>query len=140
MATPRQFAENMRRRGRNVERNAPAGQRRVALAIDAAVVLATPVDTGRARSNWLVATGAPADGVRETYGQGAGQRAISEGRAVIERHIQGPIHITNNLPYIVRLNQGSSRQAPAGFVEKSVQVGMAVAHGLRVLDDKPGGR
>jgi hypothetical protein len=30
------------------------------------------------------------------------------------------MHITNNLPYIVRLNQGYSAQAPAGYVEQGV--------------------
>ena len=45
------------------------------------------------------------------------------------------IHITNNLPYIGSLNDGHSKQAPAGFVQMATLAGLAAVRGLRVLKD-----
>lgn len=110
--------------------------RRVALAADQAVVVSTPVDTGRARSNWIVALGDAADSPIEAYTPGEDrsteaantQAALAQGEAVIRGYMGGQgtsIHITNNLPYIQKLNDGSSAQAPANFVETAVQQAVA---------------
>lgn len=142
MSDLRQFAGRIRVMGKRIEKNADAMTRKVALAVDSAVVIATPVDTGRARSNWQVNLGSPADGTREAYTPGAegstgganAQAAIDQGRAEIAKYKGGSaIHITNNLPYIGRLNDGHSAQAPAGFVEKAVLVGVAAAQGAGSL-------
>jgi hypothetical protein len=42
------------------------------------------------------------------------------------------IHITNNAPYIRQLNDGSSKQAPAGFVERAILIGRKVAENSKV--------
>jgi hypothetical protein len=34
---------------------------------------------------------------------------------------QGSLFVTNNVPYIVPLNNGSSKQAGAGFVERGIE-------------------
>lgn len=108
----------------NVAANADRLVRRCALATDASVVIATPVDTGRARSNWQVELGQAATGVLDPIDK-SGQGAISAGTKVIQGYKSGSsVNITNNLPYIERLNDGWSAQAPAGFVEKAVQVGI----------------
>lgn len=133
MADLRQFAGRIRVMGRRIETNADAVTRKVALAVDSAVVIATPVDTGRARSNWQVNLGGPASGTRGALDQ-TGQAAIAEGRTEIAKYRGGSaIHITNNLPYIGRLNDGWSAQAPSGFVEKAVLVGVAAAQGAGSL-------
>lgn len=114
----------LKKSGQTVAENADRLVRRCALAVDAALVLATPVDTGRARANWQVEIGQPASGVVEPADQ-SGQGAIAAGKQVIESYKGGSsINITNNLPYIERLNEGWSKQAPAGFVEQAVQVGV----------------
>ncbi len=142
MADLRQFAGRIRVIGQRIEQNADAMVRKVALAVDSAVVIGTPVDTGRARSNWQVNIGSPADGTREAYSEGKdgstgganAQAAIDQGKAEIGKYRGGSsIHITNNLPYIGRLNDGWSAQAPAGFVEKAVLVGVAAAQGAGSL-------
>ena len=53
--------------------------------------LGTPVDTGAARDGWQI-------------------------------DLDDPLNpeITNNLPYITRLNDGSSKQSPAGFIDAIV--------------------
>lgn len=133
MADLRQFAGRIRVTGKRVEDNAQALVRKVAVAVDGAVVIATPVDTGRARANWQVAIGATPTGVVDAVDK-SGQAAISQGESVISRYKGGDtVHITNNLPYIGRLNDGHSAQAPAGFVESAVLVGVAAVQGAGSL-------
>lgn len=136
MADPTTFGNNMRARGEEIRRNSDRLVRRVALAVDGTVVLATPVDTGRARSNWQVELGQPAEGEIPAYAEGKGRStegansraALEQGKEVIARYNgdaqNASVHITNNLGYIGKLNDGWSAQAPAGFVEKAVHVGV----------------
>lgn len=129
--------------GRRVERNGPAIARRAALAIDQAVVTSTPVDTGRARSNWQVRLGAPVTEQRDPYTPGTGgatgaanaQAAIAQARAALVAYRGGgqEIYISNPLPYIGRLNEGSSAQAPANFVEAGVQAGIQAVGATNIL-------
>jgi hypothetical protein len=139
------FGRKMRVRGRAVAENADKLVRRVALAVDSAVVLGTPVDTGRARSNWQAQLDGPAEGTVGTLGgvrkgfEGTGgavaQRSIAKAKEVIEGYDgdrNSTIHLTNNLPYIGRLNDGWSAQAPAGFVEAAVQAGAARVKGAKL--------
>ena len=86
----------------------------------------TPVDTGWARANWVPQIGSPAEGTagsREQAEAGilpsdaeAGQLSVALGYKLKK----GPVFITNNVPYIVKLNEGSSQQAPAGFVQGAI--------------------
>lgn len=140
MADLRGFARRMGILGERVESNADRIVRKVALVVDAAVVLQTPVDTGRARVNWQVELGGPAGGTLPApQGGNAAQVAIDAGKATIAQHKSGQaIHITNNLPYIGRLNDGSSAQAPAGFVETAIHQGVAAVRGASILVE--GGR
>jgi len=83
----------------------------------------TPVDTGWARANWIPNIGQPVsspEGTREAVsnaGQQAGIATVVTGYRVASGR---PIFISNNVPYIVFLNEGSSRQAPAGFVQRAI--------------------
>lgn len=129
--------------GDRVNRNANLLVRRVALVADQALVLGTPVDEGRARSNWLVSVGQPRRDVIEPYSPGKGlgigegsnaQGAINQARAAIAGQKDGQaIYISNNLPYIEPLNNGSSAQAPAGFVEMAINKAVQVANQGRLL-------
>jgi hypothetical protein len=128
----------MRRHAERIEENANMLVRRAAIAVDATVVLATPVDTGRARANWQASLGGPETGVREAYIRGSkgstgaanAHAAQEQARAVIAARRPGQtVHITNNLPYIGALNDGHSALAPAGFVETAVLRGLAAVKG-----------
>lgn len=103
-----------------------------ALTIVGDLVYHTPVDTSQALSNWDVTVGAPADDPHGPYFAGkygsTMQQSAAEALAVAKRTLKDkkpgqPIFIANNLPYIVPLNQGSSAQVPAGFVERAVLLG-----------------
>ena len=45
------------------------------------------------------------------------------------------IHITNNAPHIQPLNDGHSKQAPAGFVQIAVMEGLAGLRRARIVED-----
>lgn len=78
-------------------------------------VKVTPVLDGRAKGNWFVSTGAPNRTINESRRQA---QAIAEGNSVIASaaSINYPtITLSNNLPYIEKLDRGSSTQAPSGI-------------------------
>lgn len=108
----------------------------VATAILRELVYVTPVDTSAALSNWQVGIGEPPRSELPPYYPGSkgstrgssAQAAFSEGVAEMARKKPGEkIYISNNSPYIRELNDGSSRQAPAGFVERAEIVGKNAA-------------
>lgn len=89
----------------------------LALDIDRRVILESPVDSGAARSNWLASVGFPDASTTDVDIQGA----INKGAAVIAgAGDYETIYISNNLPYIQRLNEGWSQQAPSGYIDKII--------------------
>lgn len=112
--------------------------KRAAIAADQAVVLATPVDTGRARANWLVTIGAPAS---QSIGSGftpnnAANIATSHGREVALKYKlgKGGIFITNNVVYASLLDAGSSRQAPNGMTAAAIKAAQRTLGDAKLLD------
>ena len=96
--------------------------RKIAIECFRRIILGTPVDSGRARGNWQASTGSPANGETNTLDP-TGAMTIS----AMVSEVAGwtpkddlPAFITNNLPYIQRLNEGWSKQAPAHFVEQVI--------------------
>jgi len=126
MATSRSFDEFGKRieiLAENIEGNVLKTIKRAAMAADQAAVTLTPVDTGLAKVNWLTTVGAPATGTVETPGAGEAEaQALEQGRRTIGdyRLGQGGIFITNNLPYIGLLDQGSSTQRPEGMTDAAI--------------------
>lgn len=82
------------------------------------IVIATPVDTGRARSNWFIGIDTPIDD--ETDDTNWSSNLSTQEAKLLQPTDRTEIWLTNNLPYIVRLNEGWSEQAPEGFVEKGI--------------------
>jgi len=77
-----------------------------------ALKAATPVDTGRARNSWILTEKENEFSKGELGGSNL-LGAPSEDKVT-------PLFITNGTPYIESLNEGSSKQAPARFVEQTV--------------------
>lgn len=128
-----EFARRIRARGRQVEEGASRVVRQTAVAVSQAVISSTPVDTGRARANWVASLGAPfATPTEDTDPSGAGRISVNN-TTISARRPGQDVYISNNLPYIGRLNEGHSAQAPAGFVEKAVQTGVNAVRAARVL-------
>ncbi len=128
-----QFAKRIAIRSKQVETGASRLVRQSAARIRQAVATATPVDTGRARSNWIVTLGQPSNLTRKPFspgrdlgiGEGANLEAVIKvgNEKINSRRTGKPIYITNNLPYISELNDGTSAQAPKMFVETAVKAG-----------------
>lgn len=136
MATFEQAGKRLKQISVLIGKNSTKMMQEVALAVDQAVVTSTPVRDGTARLNWQVTVGTAAESVLakpETPDQGLA-RAIEQGRATILAYAgKGDIHITNNVPYIGRLNNGYSAQAPIGFVEDAVSAGHQAVRQTRLL-------
>lgn len=111
------FAKRMEVIADNVMENITLGVRKAALAADQVAVMETPVDTGRAKANWLPSIGSPAAGTVDPPVPGDGNAsetfAMLRANQVIQKWQAGrgqSIFLTNNLPYIVRLEEGWSDQ------------------------------
>ena len=97
--------------------------KRVVFGLFQKIVDGTPVDTGRARGNWFVTRGSPSDETAEIGGPPGGDNAAIGTAASMERLEQLQVGdgfdiywIVNNLPYIVPLEEGTSTQAPQGWI------------------------
>jgi len=93
------------------------------LAVTRNLVTETPVDIGWAKANWVPSLGQPflvdltdVDPEAE-LSIAEVRRSTGEAEVINFSLNQGPVYITNNVPYIRRLNEGHSQQAPAGFVQ-----------------------
>lgn len=96
--------------------------RKIAIECFRRIILGTPVKTGRARGNWQASTGSPATGTADRIDP-SGAAAIAAVMSEVSSWTPTddlPAFITNNLPYIKRLNEGWSKQAPAHFVEQVI--------------------
>lgn len=90
----------------------------------------TPRDTGWASANWIASVGKPFEstvGSREAVS--TAQQAASLDALLGYKSEQGSAFISNNVPYIVPLNFGHSKQAPAGFVNFAVAQGVQIVAG-----------
>ena len=105
----------------DTERKFTMAVRKIAIDAFSEVILKTPVDTGRARGNWLVSIGDASAGTVELNDK-TGQVTIGEVQAeALGLELGDVIYLSNNLPYIEALEDGWSGQAPSGFVKLTVQ-------------------
>ena len=120
MASPKVFARRILRRARQVEIGGLEALRATAVVVNQTVVLTTPVKFGHARANWQI-------GIDTSITEEIDENDIS-GAATISRNNgtirsstpQKIIVLSNNVPYIQQLNEGSSSQAPAMFVQIAI--------------------
>lgn len=113
---------------------------KITLDTTANLIETTPVDTGWARANWVPAITQSFDrdlGGVEPTSQGA-TAAAQQQQAAIGRVVtgytlaRGRVFVTNNVPYIVSLNDGSSTKAPSGFVQNAIEKAVTLdIRGLR---------
>jgi hypothetical protein len=96
------------------------------------LALNTPVDTSQAISNWRVGIGSPPSAKvpphfpgkhGSTYALSSPETVKRALEALQSRKPGQTVYIANNLPYIRKLNEGSSTQQPKGFVERAIVIG-----------------
>jgi hypothetical protein len=133
------FADDIRNFERKTARKLDEVPRKVVFQIFKNVIDKTPVDTGRARANWQPSLGTPTTGTIE-FADKDGSATIANMQSVLlSLNVGDVIFLTNNLPYIRRLEEGGygdgpktvggfSRQAPAGMVALTVQEFQAVVN------------
>ena len=101
--------------------------RKTALMAFANIGLATPVKSGRARANWNISVDTVDGKTTDSTDQ---PDYVTKAMSAIANFVIGKtIYISNNLPYIKRLNDGYSKQAPANFVETGVALAKRQAKG-----------
>lgn len=102
------------------------------------VIRRTPVDTGRARGNWQFQEGTPPTGTLDVEDKN-GFGTLSKVELLFQKWIPWKAvgYFVNNLPYILRLENGWSKQArnPNGMVKVSVvEFGTLLTNALRSMD------
>lgn len=90
----------------------------------------TPVDTGNARAQWTPQIGRPyrTEGLPtggedvSSFVNSANTRSDQGSASVATKYklSKGSIFVSNNAPYILRLNEGYSKQAPSLFIQTAI--------------------
>ena len=119
------FGRNMKAWAAKVDAGVDQVIRAASLQVSAAIIKRTPVDTGRAKGNWQPSINRVKAGQAQKTQtaplstiDSEQMRALS---SVIAKSVGQVYYLTNNLPYIMRLEyQGWSTQAPNGMVRVSV--------------------
>lgn len=137
------FGLRMHRRAGQLESGVKRTKEQAMMAVAAAVIGATPADTGQARSNWTPGVRRPNRSTRPPYSPGSklglsetgnASAALSRVRATISKSgAADDLWLSNNLDYIGDLNLGKSKQAPPRYVQKAVQQAVQVVKGARVF-------
>lgn len=109
-----------------VDRKISQGVRATMFEVSTAIIKGTPVDTGRAKANWFVSINSPHTGTTDdTDDSKRGSMApgkMHEVNVATGNAIGQTLYLTNNLPYIYRLEfDGWSDQARAGWIRQSLQ-------------------
>ena len=86
--------------------------RRATVQIFQSVVMMTPVDTGRAKGNWIPSVGAKVTKPRDRLDK-SGELTVGEIIATVPEKAGQVVWLCKNVPYIGKLEYGWSKQAPS---------------------------
>ncbi len=119
-----QFERQIKKFAKHMRINANVFVRKIAFDVFAGVTKRTPVDTGWARSNWQIAIGNPSTNILEKPPENSNGEAYAKSvnakqlRNLTPSSIEAfpVIWITNNLPYIIPLEYGHSKQMDKGYM------------------------
>lgn len=90
--------------------------------IDNELTYTNPFLSGQALANWTVSVDSP----DEKFYEGQLERPANQSPKILETEFvtRKDIYITNSVPYIQKLNNGSSDQAPSLFIEMAMLAGV----------------
>jgi len=95
--------------------------RRIADDLGRSVIRGTPVSTGRAKNNWYFTKSRPSGAYNAAAKGVRGAASFTRLRgAVGSLTLKQGFYIANNTPYIGKLEGGSSKQAPTGFLRLNI--------------------
>jgi len=114
------FSSDLKRFQKKFEGHADEFIASVEIALFSAVVMDSPVDTGRFRANWQVSLNASEAAQSLLAKDKSGRPTISKMTSYVDSLSGGRVtYFTNNLPYAVPLEYGYSGQSPQGMVRKN---------------------
>lgn len=108
------------RYGAALEKNARDATRKAILLCDQVVVMGTPVNLGRARGGWQVTFDSPASAETLVLDPSGGVTLVKNQEDIGRYELGQNLYLSNLVPYIGRLENGSSQQAPNGFMRAGV--------------------
>ena len=114
------FADDVHKWAKSVGARADQVPRIVAVQISGQIIERTPVDTGRAKGNWQATIETPASDTLKDEDKPGSDTVQKVYRVANDFKAGNVFYLVNNLPYIRRLEQGWSQQAPAGMVAVTV--------------------
>ena len=91
--------------------------RKSTIALFGNIIKMTPVDTGRARGNWQCSIGSPITSETDMIDKDGSFVTSLVAKRVKSGNV---VWLSNNVPYISKLEYGWSKQAPAGMVRVSI--------------------
>ena len=117
---------NTKKLATKVNQNAAKFVRKVVLDGMTNLIRQNPVDTGRSKANWSTSVGSPGADEFEMLG---GKTKINKKSAPADfaRSVEGisefklgqTMFLYNNMPYMLALDQGTSQQAPSGWIRNT---------------------
>lgn len=116
------FSLDLSKFAKGTEEKLEKTKRAVTLKLFSAIVLDTPVDTGRLRGNWQISIAAPKTGTLAREDK-SGSTVNSEIKATVEASKLGDtVILRNNLPYAHRIEYDgwSKVKAPQGMVRRNL--------------------
>lgn len=131
MATEEEFVQTIKAFSGIAGRRVDFVMRKIGFDALSSVLRRSPVDSGRFRGSWRYSVNTkdesvesvPEKGTKGSRSKGSAatgqelQEALTKNRTVTSKSV---IHITNSLPYSVRLENGYSPQAPNGIVKPTI--------------------
>ena len=116
------FTDDLKRFERKTAGKMDQVGRKVSLDMFRNVIDKTPVDLGGAQANWQASLGSPASGTLDEVDK-IGDRTKAKAKAVVATAKAGDtIYLANNLPYIMRLEEGGYGDGPKTVGGFSIQL------------------
>lgn len=135
------LSRRMQRIKKAIPEEANRIKKEVALVVVSDSIRVTPVDVSEALSNWQISINTPAyaplpaiyPGQKGDTESASEQAAIEHAQRVLSEVRPGePVFSSNLAKHIVPLNNGTSTQEPAGFVERSILLGRVALRKARL--------
>jgi HK97 gp10 family phage protein len=135
------LANKMDTLSKKVEEDVNKIAKEVAMEVVTYLAYNTPVDTSKAISNWQVGVNTAKTSEIDAHNQGnqgstlaaSALTTINNAESELKSKKYGQeIHITNNASYIKDLENGSSRQAPTGFVSFAIAAGRGKLRNIKI--------
>jgi len=118
-----EFKADLAKLSKALDHDYVALRKRVAWEIYNEFTLRNPVDTGYSRANWKIGIGEIDESVSTPPARGGGAVMPSpppDLGLISQINAENTVYITNSVDYIQYLNEGTSKQAPSGWIQISI--------------------